>query len=111
MRELSAVLRQPCFDLSDDLHDWVVCPERVEAADRILRLEAQVKELTVWRPMSTAPRDGTVIIVRHTLEVVALYWIKAPQSHFRTGWMFPSSSHCVSESGLLGWLPLPEARS
>lgn len=76
--------------------------------DRVDELEHQVKELTVWRPMNTAPKDNRRILICdrfHDVDTV----LRVGTSDL---WEFvPGADFNYPAGELTGWLPLPEARS
>lgn len=50
--------------------------EGAKADTEIAALKARILELTEWRPMETAPRDGTKILLFRTLDrlVIVGFW-------------------------------------
>lgn len=77
---------------------------------KIAGLEAKIKELSEWRSMETAPKDGTRI-----LAIGYAYGDKAQGYHtpvvtyWENGWVEENDENDESYPYLTGWLPLPEA--
>ena len=73
-----------------------------EACANLVRKDARIRELTEWRPMSEAPRDGRDILAM------------MPGGHDVIGWTGTAwtdgSKDYFQDSHFLGWLPLPEAK-
>lgn len=67
-------------------------------AARAIEAEKKVKELTEWRPMDTAPRNNTDIMLTNGRVAWPGYW---DLSH----WVV--MDHNFSDSEFMGWLPLP----
>jgi hypothetical protein len=78
-----------------------MCDDFAKAMTRTEELEARVKELTEWRPISEAPKDGRVLnVLTKDCGVQCLARLAGDR-----GW-----TGAFTESDLLGWLPLPEAQ-
>jgi len=72
----------------------------IEARDaEIARLTEALRDATEWRPMSTAPRDGTTIFVDHN-GLPAVMWFEFDE------WQC-YGHRPESEDELRGWLPIP----
>ncbi len=75
------------------------------------RLLSALEEFTSWRPMGTAPRDGTRILVR--VKHAAQFdpggdvWVKEARWNGRNGWAWPYDDQ--TEVCCLGWLPIAPA--
>ncbi len=64
-------------------------------------LIAEVERLTAWRPMESAPKDGTdVLCLCEGIGVRVLYW----HTHFE-GWTLAGSD--ANDYEPIGWLPTP----
>ena len=69
-----------------------------------------------WRPIETVPRNGTVVLLRHAPEVLALYASAAPKKTVAIGyfdqWWVVGTPGGSSEGGgdnqYTHWMPLPE---
>lgn len=85
----------------------------MEAANEIERLEQQYRELTVPRPIGTAPKDGSRILVNvywpeNTHNTTAICtWLPDNPGLNEEGW-FSETGELHHESIITGWLPLPE---
>jgi hypothetical protein len=72
-----------------------------------------IRELTEWRPMETAPRDGTRVLVltdRGGGQQFVAWW--GDRVHWVDGWSHDGD--ILLDCELLGWLPLvpgPEVRT
>ena len=76
-----------------------------ELADIISRLSAALREVTAWRPMETAPRDGTdVLVADEGGELFVAFWEPTDEQ-----WIFATSPRGwrVGVAKPVGWLPLP----
>ena len=71
---------------------------RAQLAER----DARIRELTEWRPMSEAPRDGRDILARIPGGYDVVGWTG-------TAWTDGSQDY-FQDSHFLGWLPLPKAK-
>lgn len=82
------------------------------AQARIADLERQLAEAraTEWRPMETAPRDGTKVdVVQGGRRVVNVYWSDVEETWCRDGDYGPEEpSPLPIVPKPAGWLPLPE---
>lgn len=71
----------------------------------VARLEARIAELTTWRPMESAPRDGTRFIANIHGEPILIFWSEVH------GYPWEVVCDCdgihLPERAPLGWLPLP----
>ena len=89
-----------------------------EADKRIRELREQVEKLSTWRPIDTAPRDGSEVLLR--VKVRAGISGKCLVGHYMkgghcieghppisAGWYFWNGSFFDSAAGPTHWLPLP----
>jgi len=92
------------------LEEWDECGDSLEAREIIREL----LEDRQWRPLETAPRDGTRILVyfkRHGWLTAA--WTSPENSSFEI-WCVddfkfgPYAIRGYIETDVLGWMPLPE---
>ncbi len=65
-----------------------------------------------WRPIDTAPKDGTEILVAHNGAVSAAFWVDTTtytdEEVLVNGyWSVHVTTHC-DETRLTHWMPLPE---
>jgi hypothetical protein len=75
-----------------------VCRERDAARAEMAKLRALLDDATTWRPMGTAPRDGTAVLVCATPDQVAVVrWV-------HHGWLSAAGYMLFSPRG---WRPLP----
>lgn len=105
---------------ASDLRDRIMNPNIAKseaewwAAREIERLEACICEMVEWRPIETAPRDGTLILClypdRHGQGRLSLrYWAVGdwPSSGRTEGW---SDQHRqLRKTDPTHWIPLPPA--
>jgi len=86
-----------------------VCEEAQAIArtrqDEVATLEARIRELTECRPMETAPRDGTRILLRRAPEFSWGGWFVMARSFDGTDWLSTQLSEPTSH--FIGWWPLP----
>lgn len=75
-------------------------------ATRALLTEAAacIREMVAWRPIETAPRDGTEIIAMIARKRVRLAWYFKPSSRTE-GWLDENGRSITPTH----WLPLPPA--
>lgn len=74
-----------------------------------------IVSLNAWRPMESAPKDGTRILVTDGDEVLVAEWravkIAYPDCRPTWGWYVPYSDQDeqggAHEAGPIGWMPLP----
>jgi hypothetical protein len=92
-----------------DLAGWVKlrCIENSELQAEAQRHAEEIAALRQeWRPMETAPRDGTYILVRwassSVIYVYAVQWEKDPGA-----WWDDGCDSSFDDEQLAGWLPLP----
>jgi hypothetical protein len=83
----------------------------------ITALEATISTLTQWRPMETAPRDGTRILVDFgQVGVHAVTWEDPDNREGVPGWCVddlkfgPYALRRYMETDVKGWMPLPAAK-
>ena len=77
-------------------------------------------ETTEWRPMRTAPRDGTRVLVtvraseQGAAEVDVVKWAR-PDRQSEAGWIAtdsdPEARVVYAEGELAAWMPLPTAEA
>ncbi|NWE52586.1 hypothetical protein [Brevundimonas sp. P7753] len=77
------------------------------------QIAAAIRDLTEWRDIATAPRDGREIILRRCKRVGAASWIEWPESASEEagqGWTIGYDGDCWDgDKSPAHWLPLPSA--
>lgn len=63
---------------------------------------ACIRELVEWRPIETAPKDGTEVLVQMAPKVIRLGWYFKPSSRTE-GWCDENGKRIIPTH----WLPLP----
>lgn len=82
---------------------WTVAYMDVcRAIDREMVLIAKVRELTEWRPMETAPRDGAGILLLSNTGAINVWW------WFQNTWQTSIYKLVAHNNDFKGWLPLPK---
>lgn len=76
-------------------------------------LSAQVQDVTSWRPIETAPKDGTPILGGHSEAVLTVWWEAdgSQNNSGEPGWI-DGSFNSVEENytyPVTHWMPLPAA--
>lgn len=61
-----------------------------------------------WRPMETAPRDGTPVLSLYDGEVLIVRW-RPSGPKCLVPWQNGDAHSWIATDALLGWLPLPPA--
>ena len=70
-----------------------------------------------WRPIASAPKDGTRILAWHQNDWSrdprwrVIYWTGAEGMAYRNTWLCDVCTLSVLERNILGWQPLPSAPS
>ena len=93
-----------------------------KAADRIYRAmlaasPAPAVDNAGWRPIASAPKDGTRILAWHQNDWSrdprwrVIYWTGAEGMAYRNTWLCDVCTLSVLERNILGWQPLPSAPS
>lgn len=83
------------------------------AAETCEKAAAALRDLTEWRDISTAPKDGREIILRRCERVGSASWIEWPESMFEEagqGWSIGHDGDgWDGNKSPTHWLPLPSA--
>lgn len=78
--------------------------QRAEARKAMREAAACIREMVEWRPIETAPRDGSEIIAMIARKRVRLAWYFKPSSRTE-GWL-DENGRAINPTH---WLPLPPA--
>ena len=107
MSDIVERLRTHCIDLEGGIRD----EEILAAAGEITRLRSLLKEAGEWRDISTAPKDGTEIIIAGDDWSSCASW--GETKYHGSGWLdacdiaHKDSYTARPLSGVTHWLPLP----
>lgn len=83
--------------------------------EKIRELQQKLADATEWRPMETAPKDGSVFMIKFNSKTIPVF-VSWSQKEFEDDKCFQSlGTWCTSQSpicftNVVGWLPLPEYR-
>ena len=107
LREKVAALELRCSGLNKMSEAFVgeASRQRDEALAKVAAIEARIRELTERRPMETAPRDGTRILLRRAPEFSWGGPFVVARSFDGIDWSSPGLSE--PKDYFVGWWPLP----
>ena len=107
----SALIERPCAATDQaDLRDRIMNPNAAKseaewwASREIERLESILRDLTEWRDIATAPKDGTNILVYEDGATTVVFWDDDHES-----WLHPYKGGKTRWPNVTHWLPLPSA--
>lgn len=105
VRELRAALIETVRALGGLAADDVSDEFLTHAPGEATALRERVRELTEWRPMESAPRDGKALLLHAT------GFVTVGRRFSEGAWSFMCvyGSRHEEDSAFRGWLPLPEA--
>ena len=81
-------------------------PALVAEVRRLRAENARLREASAWRPIETAPKDGTRILALHNGNSQIFHWWKCRTTGV-TGWTYDGNDCTVSHDTVTHFIPLP----